>query len=415
VTLSKSAFSSAISAGARTICGLLINKVVAVYLGPSGLVLVGQAQNILNIFGLLAGGSSANGVVTLLAEESDVGSNKKTVFHSALLLAFVSSLILALPLLIYARPIAAVLFYSSDYAFFIRFLAISQFAVASYTLFNAYLNGCGKLGFLAASNALYSLLNLMIVWVGAMRFGVDGAIAALLIGHGLTGLIVFLSLGVRGSNRVVIDWLGLKSRVKQLLGFSSTMLILAVLGPLFYLVTRTYLTSEVGMENAGLWEAMIRLSDGYLIFFTLTLSTYFLPQFARLGLSTEVFSELKKAMFLLCGGLLPLLFGVFVFRLFLIELLYNEEFLPMQELFIPQLAADFFKMFGWVLGFFFIANKMFKQFLVIEFSFTLIQLLLVFYLVDLIGLTGAPWASLINNLLYILVLASIIKRELSVG
>ncbi len=54
------------------------------------------------------------------------------------------------------------------------------------------------------------------------------------------------------------------------------------------MVIRTYLTQEFGLNYAGYWEAMIRLSAAYLMLVTTTLSVYYLPRLAELTHLDEI-------------------------------------------------------------------------------------------------------------------------------
>ena len=55
MTLIKTSILSAIATIIKIISGFIVTKVIAVYIGPSGLALIGQLQNFINLVMLASG------------------------------------------------------------------------------------------------------------------------------------------------------------------------------------------------------------------------------------------------------------------------------------------------------------------------------------------------------------------------
>jgi PST family polysaccharide transporter len=52
----------------------------------------------------------------------------------------------------------------------------------------------------------------------------------------------------------------------------------SVIGPIVFLAIRNYVIQTIGLQEAGYWEAISRISSYYLLFATTILSIYFLPK-----------------------------------------------------------------------------------------------------------------------------------------
>jgi PST family polysaccharide transporter len=120
-------------------------------------------------------------------------------------------------------------------------------------------------------------------------------------------------------------------------------LVTALTAPITQIVVRNYVINNIGIASAGYWQGMIRISDGYLLLVTTTLSTYYLPKLS----SIQKQSELRKEIFNGYKITLPIVLAgciiVYLFRTFIIKLLFTSSFLEMEQLFFFQMLGDFIK------------------------------------------------------------------------
>lgn len=64
--------------------------------------------------------------------------------------------------------------------------------------------------------------------------------------------------------------------------------------PLSQILIRSHTSNKFGVQYAGYWQAMIRLSGAYLMLVTTTLSTYYLPRLSELkSIKKEIYIEYK--------------------------------------------------------------------------------------------------------------------------
>ena len=57
-------------------------------------------------------------------------------------------------------------------------------------------------------------------------------------------------------------------------------LVSAVLGPLVFIAIRNNIIKEIGIEDAGFWETITRISSYYMMFSSTILTVYFFPKLA---------------------------------------------------------------------------------------------------------------------------------------
>ncbi len=94
MTLIKTSILSATAQVIRIISGLIITKVIAVYSGPSGIAVVGQLQNFLNILLMIAGDFMKTATTKYTAEYVNEDNRKFQLWSLSIKLIVISNLIL---------------------------------------------------------------------------------------------------------------------------------------------------------------------------------------------------------------------------------------------------------------------------------------------------------------------------------
>src|SRR5262249_4284520 len=96
----------------RMALGFASAKITAIYVGPAGMVLVGQLGNLITVASGAIGNSAGSGVVTLPAERPGETDRLFRLWATAFRLALALSAILALFLIAAAKPLSAWLLFS---------------------------------------------------------------------------------------------------------------------------------------------------------------------------------------------------------------------------------------------------------------------------------------------------------------
>ena len=95
---------------------------------------------------------------------------------------------------------------------------------------------------------------------------------------------------------------------------------------------------------------------------------------------------------------------IYFLRFFVIRVLFTPEFMPMEQLFGWQMAGDFFKICSWLLAYLMLAKAKTALFVSTEIGFSLLYLVLGFFLVKVNGVIGLTQAYLINYVIYSIVM-----------
>lgn len=414
MSLVKTSLLSALSVAARVISALVLNKVLALYVGPAGYAIIGQFQNAVSIIVNLAGGIVGTGVTKATAEHFDDEKRQHAIWQTAIRFSLGASLVAAITLLLFGHLLAQWLLHRSEMSNIFTWLAITLPAMAANNLLLAIVNGKKEVRIYVVANIVGSIISMVLTGLLAYSFGLYGALVAFTINPALTLLATATMVTRTGWFKASHLWGKISSpALKELSGFGLMGLTTALTVPISYMLIRDNLASQLGLASAGYWQASWKISEIYLMLITSTLSVYYLPRLSEIRnapeLKNEIFKVYRFVMPLVTIGALT----IFLLRDFIIQILFTKDFLPMRELFPWQLAGDVIKIGSWVLAFVMLSRSMVKVFIVTQVLFSLSFVCLSWVLVDKFGLIGVSMAYAINYSLYWLGMLYLIKTELS--
>lgn len=391
----------------------VLNKILAVYLGPTGYAAIGQFQNFIQMVTTFAGSAINTAVVKYTAEYHEDETKQRAVWKTAGSIVFLFSLLFAILILIFQKQLALYIFQSLKYQTIFIWFAIFLIFFNFNTLFLAILNGKKEILKLVLANIAGSLFALVITGILAIKLQLYGALIALSIYQSIA-FIVTLILCHRA------DWFEFSSLLgkinlgitKKFASFILMALVSAICVPLSQMLIRAYLTQEFSLAYAGYWEAMIRLSTVYLLLVTTTLGVYYLPRLSELN----AIDEIKKEVYLGYKFIFPLaILGgicVFILRDWIINLLFSPSFAPMQDLFLWQMMGDALKIGSWILAYLMLSKAMTKLYICTEIIFTVSLIALTYICTQVFGFEGVSIAHLINYGLYWIVISLFIFKQL---
>lgn len=397
----------------KTITLFVLNKILAVYLGPTGYAALGQFQNFIQMVTTFAGSAINTAVIKYTAEYHEDESKQRAIWKTAGSIVFVFSLMFAFLILIFQRQLSLYIFHTLEYQTVFVWFAVFLLFFNFNTLFLAILNGKKEILKLVLANIAGSLFALIVTSILAIKLHLYGALIALSIYQSIA-FIVTLFLCYRA------DWFKFSSLfgkidleiTKKFSSFIWMALVSAICVPLSQMLIRAYLSQEFGLAYAGYWEAMIRLSTVYLMLVTTTLGVYYLPRLSEL----KMIDEIKKEVYLGYKFLFPLAVAggiiIFVLRDWIIKVLFSPSFAPMQSLFFWQMMGDALKIGSWILAYLMLSKAMTKLYISTEIIFTLSLIALTYVCTQLFGFEGVSIAHLINYGMYWVVISFFIFKSL---
>ena len=413
MSLVKTSLLNGIAVVVKLAGALVLNKILAIFVGPAGYAIIGQFQNIVAIIVNIAGGVLATGVTKATAQHFDDEARQHFVWKTAFRLSIVASLIAGLILLFVGNTLSSWLLKRADMSSVFVTLALSLPAMTANNLLLAIVNGKKNVGIYVASNIVGSILGVTVTGALALNYGLYGALIAFTINPAIT--LVATGFLLRRSTWCKINhlWGAIdKESVRELLSFGLMGLTTALVVPVSHMLIRDYLAEKLSWADAGYWQAVWKISDIYLLLITSTLSVYYLPRIAEIREALDLKNEIVKAY----RFLLPLsVIGastIFLSRDFIIKILFTPDFSPIRELFVWQLVGDIIKISSWMLGYVVVGRAMAKVFILKEIGMGVLFVLLTRIFVDKVGLQGVTIAYLLMYLVNWLLLINIVRLEM---
>lgn len=409
--LVKTSFFSAIITLIRLASGFIANKVVAIYTGPGGVALIGAFTNFIALALTFANGAINNGVIKYTSEYEGNEVQQKLLVSTSFKISIYCSIIFGPILIIFAPIFSTWILTNNIYTNAIRVLGISIVLYSLNSLLISILNGRHQIKTYTLVNTIGSIVGLLFTIFLVYFFKVDGALYALVLSQSIVFFVTLLLI-------VKSPWFSWsyftqpfnKVLAKKLGGFSLMAIVTAILVPVSQILLRNLLIDKVGIDGAGYWQGMIKVSDGYLLLIVTTLSTYYLPKLSSLKTNKELRNEIFKGYKIILPVVLFGCAAIYYLRYWLIKVLYTPSFSPMEALFFWQLVGDFFKMAAWILSYLMLAKAMVKIFIFTEVLFTVLYVVFGFIFVHQFKLVGITFAFALNYLLYFLTMLYIFRK-----
>ncbi|MFS1984169.1 O-antigen translocase [Vibrio breoganii] len=413
MNLAKTSLLTFISTAIKILSGLVINKAISIFIGPSGLAAIGQFQNALGIIQTVAKGGINTGVTKYTAEYHDNPNLRSSLWSTSLKLTFLCSIPLSFVLVFGASYFSEYIFKTSEYNYvFVVFgFTLTLFSINQLLL--SILNGLKEIRTFISINIIQSIYSLIFTTIFIFLFQLDGALIAMVTNQSVILLILLWKL--RSHQVIIIDDFKRKfdrDESKKLFNYSLMALVSAFTVPVSLIIVRDNIGEMLSWNAAGYWQAMTYISTMYLMVVTTALSTYYLPRLSEITEKSELRKELKQGYMILIPIVVALALIMYVLKDFIIWALFTEDFRAMKELFKWQLIGDAFKIISWLISYLMLAKAMTKMFIVTEILFSFSFVCLSFLSIDEFGLVGITYAYAFNYLLYLMAMVILMKKHI---
>jgi len=355
-----------------------------------------------------------NGIVKYVAGYRDDRVNLKKLVTTTFLFSILTSVLLALFLILFGNYFNRFIFQNEIKGNFIVIaLAVLLTVSALQIFFVSTLNGLSQYKKVITLNIIGHVFGLLLLSLLIWKFNLQGALFSVIF---LPVLLMPFSLYFTQKAMDFSFLISLKnlefSILKNMLPYGLMALASGVLGPLVQIDIRNKIILEAGLTQAGYWDAINRISSQYLMLISTLLTVYYLPKLSIAETHREtqkVFLNYFKNIFPIFGLLLLILY---IFRIYLIKILLSDEFLPVGDLFLWQIVGDLLKAASLILGYQFFAMR-----LTIAFITTEVFSLLLYYglgklLIPNYLACGAVMAHALTYFVYLLVLMVYFRKSI---
>lgn len=396
---------NSISVAISVFLGIISTKIVSVFLGTSGMVLLGNFRNFSNMLKSIATLGISNSAIKLFAENKEDNKELSIIYSTFFWIFLFFSSLVAILVLLFSDSISNLLFFTKKYSFpiqlfslFLPFMVINAFWLAIY-------NGLEKFKKIIIiqiiSNLLIFVLTSILIW----KQNIYGGLLAIALGELLMIVVTFIFVRkdkayFRFDLKKVIDIKYLDTLKK----FSIMSLLSALLAPLTLLFIRNLIVAEYSIEESGIWEAVNRLSGFYMLLFSSGLSLYYMPKLASINTDAEFKKELIQYFKLFVPLFFLAISVIFILREFILEIAFTKDFTIIKSILIWQLLGDFVKIISLAFGYQILAKTMIRRYFVIEIVFNLSYLMFSFYLMKYFSVKGVLQAYFYANVTTLIIM-----------
>jgi PST family polysaccharide transporter len=357
MTSTRDIVKSGVKVGVATVASLLgwlvAGKVLAVYVGASGVGLFGLVRQLLQNLTVVATFSGQNAIVQGIAQLEE-GEEQTRYGVSVLLIQLLLASALAVPMVAAAGWLGPQLIPHPRGAALLGWLVVPLFATVVQTWILGILNGHRRLEGLVraqlwAPAAVLALVLPMIVLIRQERptgyaIMLAGPAAAVALG-GLwearrAGLLRSLApLRIRGAD------------ARRFFAVSGVLLVSAVLASGTQYLESWAVARFRGLEAAGQFWTAWMLSMTYVTLILGSYGTYYLPHLTRLKEGDERRALIRRYLDLSLVAMPVLVTAVVLLKPLVIRLVFSDRLLPALPVMRWMLIGDLLKGVSWVLAF----------------------------------------------------------------
>lgn len=388
-------------------------KVLAVMIGPSGIAVLGQLTNVMGMAMVLSTGAISVGVTKYVAEYYYDKKKQLQVIQNAMGLIAICSVLTSILLIVTAPFLSKILFNNKSYSSIISLVGFTISLYAFHTLWLSILNGYNEIKKYVILNIITSIVGLLLTVTLVHFFDVNGSMIAYILGQSVVCVFTYLIINKESWWKGQVKFKFHFESIKPLLGFTLMTLTASLMIPIAQILIRNFITKQISLESAGVWEGMNRISTNYLLLFTSTISVYYLPKLASLQTAGALWGEIKRTYKIILPVLLIVSIMVYLFRYIIIRILFSSNFLIMGDMFSFQLAGDFVKISSWLIGYLMWAKGYVKEFIFTEILFGITLVWITYWGLHLYGLRGTSMAYFINYVLYFICILFLMKYKLN--
>ncbi len=411
LNLLKTSFLTLLSTIAKMISGLVINKAVSVFVGPSGLALIGQFQNTLQMMMVFAQGGINSGVTKYTAEYGSGNDNLSKLWSTSAKITLYCSIVFGAISILFSSYLSENILKSEQYGYIFIILGFTLVFFTLNQLLLSIINGLKQIKLFVFINITQSIYGLVFTTLLIIFFGLDGALIALVTNQSLIFFVVLWKLRRHKDillNRFFCGWDGVHA--KKLSSYSLMAVTSVCTAPISLILVRNYIGESISWDAAGYWQAMLYISSIYLMIVTTALSTYYLPRLSEITERLELRSELIYGYKIIIPIVITLSFCIYFLKDLILWLLFSDDFKPMLDLFKWQLVGDCVKIMSWLLGYILIAKAKVKVVMFSEFYFSLQMVGLSVLFVSFYGLVGVTYAYVLNYVTHLFFMFYVTKE-----
>ena len=400
---------SLVSITIKFFAGFVLTKLFALILGPSGIAVLGNMKSVMQILMSSTSFGMQRGIIRFTSEFRDQRKAFQKLLGTAHIIYGFIALLVGVVIFFLSDHLSNVILRDDNYAWLFQILAIIVPFQSFHVLYFSILQGLDNYKKVVWVELIMIFCNLIFVGVSTFKFGLTGALFAVAC---IPVFYFFVSAFFLKSDipNFKIAWSS--STAKKLFLYALMTLFSGIAFPLLFILIRNHISSVLGMDEVGYWEAINQFSFFYFILLNSVMLMYVLPKITaqtdNMFYRSQVVEYLKKIIPLFALFLITL----FLLRKYAILALLSPEFSSIEILFGWQLLGDFFRALTLIFSIYFHARRMAIPYIIIDALLFVLMLTLTTVFVDSYGLLGAVKAHFISYFIYFIVTVFWLRKTL---
>ena len=385
---------TAVVTALRVLAAFGVNKIIAFRFGPPGLAVLGTFQNFTGLAIVIGGAGIGQGTVALLARASDHLRQAQVVTASSGVV-LTATVPVAVAILVSSRTLSLWLFGTPEFQLSVATFALLLIPV---NLGMSYMNvaaGFGQRRVYLGSLLLVGLATLAVVLPLIWEFRLNGALLAAQVASLLP--FALLPIGFMREGRLrPADLLPRLDRgvVREFMPYPPMAFSTALVLPLVQLSVRSRISATLGVDAAGIWQGLVKVTESYMMMVAYLLVLVLIPKYSTISPDRLRRSAIRDAAIVgLFVGVLA--GGIWMLRDLIIDLALSPRFRQMADWMPSYLLGDVVRSAGLVLGAALLARGRVLRFLAAEFAFGATYLGATTLLIAPMGVIGATTAYLL--------------------
>ena len=395
------------------ILGIFRTKILAVFLGPIGIGLMGVYNSLSLMISTIAGLGIGSSGVRQVAESSSTGDQSrisrtiKTVRRLSLFLGLLGASLMA----ILSAPLSRVSFGTINHQLAISVLAITVLLGVVAAGQVALLQGLRHVADIASINVIGALAGTLFSIPVIYIWRTSGIVPFLIIVSLMNLIASWWYARKVPLTHIKLTLSDTMLEIKGLISLGLAFMASGVLTSGVIFVIRVVLTREFGLEAVGLYQAAYTLSGLYIGIILSAMGMDYYPRLTTVSGNREATNQLVRQQTEI--GILmatPAIVATLLFGSFVLNIFYSTEFTPAYGILRWQILGVFLRVISWPLGYVILAKGRAKAYFLTELTANLVHLLLIIVSIKLFGLDGTGVAFFGLYVFYTAMIFAVVRR-----
>jgi len=401
---------NSISVGISLVLGLFSSKIVSVFLGTSGMALLGSFRNFSGMSKSLATLGINSSVIKLFTENKENQKELSVIFSTFFWIFLAISSFLAICIFLFSSVISRFLFFESLYTNSIQFFGLLLPLIVMNVFWISIYNALEKFKKIILiqmiSNVAIFLIAAILIW----KFNIEGALYSIVFGEIAAVVITFLFIRKDNYFKFNLQKLISKKYLIIIKKFSVMSLLSAILVPFTLIFIRNMIVTNYSINQAGIWDALNRLSVFYMLLFSSGLSMYYMPRLASIHSDYEFRKELIQYFKIIFPLFFVMILFIYFARDIIISIAFTIEFSKISEILIWQLLGDLIRIATLAFGYQILVKTQVKRYFLVELFFNSTYFLFSLFLISSQAIEGVLKAYFFANLLTLILILFLFRK-----